>query len=88
MSSSLTDILYRATSMTRVAALICLGAVATWLIIADGAKDKLSPGKVLGIAASAVLAAILIWTLPTLINYARVDSERIVPAHPVGGYNR
>ncbi|MFC9897810.1 hypothetical protein ACFVMC_29325 [Nocardia sp. NPDC127579] len=56
------------------------------VLISEAAKSRLSPAKILTVAASAVLAAVLFWVLPSLVNYARSDSGIIVPDHPVGGY--
>jgi hypothetical protein len=36
------------------------------------------------VVGSALLAAVLFWILPTLINYARTDSDTVLPNHPIG----
>ncbi|MEV5652534.1 hypothetical protein AB0L57_30155 [Nocardia sp. NPDC052254] len=85
MGSQLSFILYNVLVFVRWAGIIIIAIAGMALLISEGIKSRLSPTKVLGVAASAILAAILFWILPTVVNYARVDSNRIVPDQPVGG---
>ncbi|MDR7168989.1 hypothetical protein ACFYU5_33365 [Nocardia aobensis] len=85
MGSQLGYILFNILQFVRWAGIIIIAIAGMALLISEGVKSKLSPGKVLGVAASAIVAAILFWILPTVVNYARVDSNRIVPDQPVGG---
>ncbi|MBB5918781.1 putative membrane protein [Nocardia transvalensis] len=66
--------------------MIIIAIVGIGLLISEGAKSKLSPSRILMVAGSALLAAVLLWILPTLINYARVDANNVVPDHPIGSY--
>ncbi|MEU4314153.1 hypothetical protein [Nocardia sp. NPDC024068] len=82
---NLSNILYGILIFVRWAGLILITILSMGVLIAEAAKSKLSPGKILGVTGSAVLAAVLFWMLPTLVNYARGDAGMIVPDHPVGG---
>ncbi|TLF55277.1 hypothetical protein [Nocardia cyriacigeorgica] len=84
--SNLSNILYGVLIFVRWAGLILITIISMGVLISEAAKSKLSPGKILGVAGSAVLAAVLFWMLPTIVNYARSDANVIVPDHPVGGY--
>ncbi|ONM46341.1 hypothetical protein [Nocardia donostiensis] len=84
--SNLSNILYGVLIFVRWAGLILITIISMGVLISEAAKSKLSPGKVLGVAGSAILAAVLFWMLPTLVNYARSDANTIVPDHPIGGY--
>ncbi|MEU0539036.1 hypothetical protein [Nocardia sp. NPDC005978] len=67
---------------------IILAFIAGGVLIADAAKSRLSPGKMLLTVGSGLLAVVLFWTLPSLINYVRSDSGNIVPNQPIGNYRR
>lgn len=84
--SNLSNILYGVLVFIRWAGLILITIISMGVLIAEAAKSKLSPAKILGVAGSAILAAVLFWMLPTLVNYARSDANTIVPDHPVGSY--
>lgn len=84
--SNLSNILYGVLVFIRWAGLILITIISMGVLIAEAAKSKLSPAKILGVAGSAILAAVLFWMLPTLVNYARSDATTIVPDHPVGSY--
>ncbi|AHH16392.1 hypothetical protein [Nocardia nova] len=85
MGSQLSFILYNVLVFVRWAGIIIIAIAGMALLISEGIKSKLSPTRVLGVAAAAIMAAVLLWILPTMVNYARVDSNRIVPDQPVGG---
>ncbi|MGV9411246.1 hypothetical protein ACWDOP_15120 [Nocardia sp. NPDC003693] len=86
MGTQLGTILYGWLLVFRWLGLIVLTIAAMAILISESAKSRLSLGKVLAVAASGVVAAVVFWILPTMVNYARVDSGTIVPDHPVGGY--
>lgn len=86
MGTNLASILYNAMYIFRWIGLIILTIGSMAILISEATKSKLSPGKVLAVAGSAIVAAVVFWVLPTLVNYARVDSSIIVKDHPVGGY--
>ncbi len=86
MGSQLSIILEYVLQLVRWLGIIIVAIVGVSLIISEGAKSKLSPSRVLVVAGSAVLAAVLLWILPTVINYARVDTNSVVPDHPIGSY--
>lgn len=89
MGASLNTILFNGSALVRLGGLTCIAIISTYVLVAESARTKLAPGTIVKVAACAVLAAICVWTVPTLINYARIDTERyIVPDHPVGGYHR
>jgi hypothetical protein len=81
-------ILYNTLVFIRWSGLIVITILSMAVLISEAAKSKLSPAKILGVAASAVLAAVMFWVLPTLVNYARTDSNIIVPDQPIGSYRR
>ncbi|NUP26246.1 MAG: hypothetical protein HOQ44_06050 [Nocardia sp.] len=83
---NISNILYGILVFVRWAGLILITIVSMGVMISEAAKSKLSPAKVVGVDGSAILAAVLFWMLPTLVNYARGDANMIVPDHPVGGY--
>lgn len=83
---NLSNILYGVLIFVRWAGLILITIISMAVLISEAAKSRLSPAKILGVAGSAILAAVLFWVLPTLVNYARTDSNIIVPDHPIGGY--
>ncbi|MEV0032792.1 hypothetical protein [Nocardia sp. NPDC050793] len=86
MASNLGNLLYGVLLWIRWVGLILIAIVAVGLLISDGAKTKLSPNRIFVVAASALLAAVMIWVTPTLINYARKDANMYVPNYPVGTY--
>ncbi|MDO3648251.1 hypothetical protein [Nocardia mangyaensis] len=86
MGSSLTNMLYGILLFVRWAGLILIAIVGIGVLISEAVKERLSPGKVLAVAGSAILAGVLIWVLPTLINYSRAEVGTIIPDRPVGGY--
>ncbi|NNH69497.1 hypothetical protein HLB23_06380 [Nocardia uniformis] len=86
MGSSLTNMLYGILLFVRWAGLIVISIAGIGILISEGIKSKLSPGKVLAVAGSAILAAVLVWVLPTLINYSRAEVGTVIPDMPVGGY--
>ncbi|MFE3029260.1 hypothetical protein ACFXO9_30810 [Nocardia tengchongensis] len=88
MGTHLNTILENALQSFQWLGLIVLTIAAMGILISEAAKAKLSPGKVFAVVGSAVMAAVLFWALPTIINYARVDSSVIVPNAPIGGYGR
>lgn len=83
---NISNILYGILIFIRWAGLILITIIAMGVMISETAKSKLSPAKIVGTAGAAILAAVLFWMLPTLVNYARGDANMIVPDHPVGGY--
>ncbi|MGW4247304.1 hypothetical protein [Nocardia sp. NPDC004722] len=86
MGTQLGTILYLVLDAVRWLGLIILAIASLAILISEAAHNKLSPSKVLTVAGSAILAALVFWALPTLVNYARVDSTTIVPDFPVGSY--
>lgn len=86
MGTQLGTILYSVLIIFRWIGLIILTIASMAILISESTKNKLSPGKVLAVAGSAIIAAVVFWILPTVVNYARVDSSTIVPDHPIGGY--
>lgn len=67
----------------RIAGIIVISLVAIGVLISEGAKSKLSPGRTIMVTASAILAGVCIWLVPSLINYARYDVNSVVPDYPV-----
>lgn len=65
---------------------ITIGGLA--VLAVDSIRSRFSPSKVLGIAASALVAAVLFWILPDLVSYARYGSNTIVPNVPIGSYGQ
>lgn len=84
--NNITNILYSILLFTRFAGIIVIAILGIMFLITEGARSKLSPGKIIAVGASTLLAAFVLWTLPSLVNYARSDSRTIVPDHPIGGY--
>ena len=66
--------------------IIAIAIVAMAVLLSEAAKEKLSPGKILTVTGSGVLAAVMFWILPTLVDYARTDADAIVPNQPIGTY--
>jgi hypothetical protein len=83
---NLSAILFNILIFVRWAGLILIAIISMAVLIQTAASSKLSPGKILVVAGSALLAGVLFWILPTVINYARTDSNIIVPDHPIGGF--
>ncbi|MBF6089215.1 hypothetical protein GV794_01420 [Nocardia cyriacigeorgica] len=86
MGNNLTGVLLVILQFVRAAGLILIAIIGIGTLISEGAKSKLSPAKVLTVAGSAILAGVLIWLLPTLINHARWEVNTVVPDAPVGAY--
>ncbi|WP_067721523.1 hypothetical protein [Nocardia yamanashiensis] len=86
MGTSLANILVNVLLAFRWIGIIVLTIASMAILIAEAAKNKLSPGKVLTVAGSAVLAAVVFWVLPTVINYARDDTKAVIDNHPIGTY--
>ncbi|WP_405136703.1 hypothetical protein [Nocardia sp. NBC_01388] len=86
MGTQLGNILESVLLVFRWIGLIILTIASMAILISESTKSKLSPGKVLAVAGSAIIAAVVFWILPTLVNYARVDSDTIIPNAPIGGY--
>ncbi|WP_280454758.1 hypothetical protein [Nocardia brasiliensis] len=74
------------TGLARIGGLLLLVLVATGVLISEAARSRLSPGKLIVVAGSAILAGVVLWVLPSLINYARYDVGTIIPEYPIGGY--
>lgn len=83
---NLNSLLYYILLVVRALGIIVITILAMGILISESAKSKLSPTKVLGVVGSAILAAVLFWMLPTIINYARSDATAVVPDQPVGRY--
>ncbi|MQY28210.1 MULTISPECIES: hypothetical protein [Nocardia] len=86
MGTNLATLLYNVLIAFRWIGLIILTIASMAILISESAKAKLSPGKVLAVAGSAIVAAVVFWVLPSLVNYARVDATTLVPGQPIGGY--
>lgn len=86
LSTELANLLERILYALRWGGMIIIAIVGMGLLISEGTKSKLSPGRILTVVGSALLAAVLFWILPTLINYARIDGSTVLPDHPIGGY--
>ncbi|WP_280264950.1 hypothetical protein [Nocardia wallacei] len=86
MGSQFGVILSEVLQFVRWAGLICLTIVILGIFLSEAARSRLSPGRIIVVAATGLLAAVLFWLLPTLVNYARVDSNAVVPDHPIGSY--
>ncbi|GEM30812.1 hypothetical protein NN3_18190 [Nocardia neocaledoniensis NBRC 108232] len=84
--NNLTNILYLVLNFVQKAGLITIMIIGMGVLVVEAARSRLSVAKILGVTGAAVLAATLFWILPALINYARSDSNSIVPNFPVGGY--
>jgi uncharacterized membrane protein len=83
--SNLESVLYSVLLVFRWVGIVAIAILAMAFLISEGAKEKLSPGKILTVTGSGILAAVMFWVLPTIINYARSDANEIVPNTPVGG---
>ncbi|MEV6072943.1 hypothetical protein AB0L82_40905 [Nocardia sp. NPDC052001] len=88
MGTQLGNILYGVLLVFRWLGLIILTIASMGILISEATKNKLSPGKVFAVTGSAIVAAVLFWILPTIINYARVDSGTVVQDYPIGRYGR
>ncbi|WP_280442717.1 hypothetical protein [Nocardia brasiliensis] len=80
------DFLASMTGLARIGGLFLLVLVATGILISEAARSRLSPGKMIVVTGSAILAGVVLWVLPSLINYARYDVGTIIPEYPIGGY--
>ena len=85
---NLNALLYYILLVVRALGIIVITILSMGVLISEAAKSKLSPAKILGVVGSAVLAAVLFWMLPTIVNYARSDATSVVPDQPVGRYGR
>ncbi|MEU2014025.1 hypothetical protein [Nocardia sp. NPDC019302] len=83
---NLSNILYGILIFVRWGGMIIIAIVTIAVTISNAASSKLSPSKILVTFGSGLLAGVVIWILPTTINYARTDANLIVPDHPIGGY--
>ncbi|WP_433733123.1 hypothetical protein ACQP0C_12750 [Nocardia sp. CA-129566] len=89
MGSQISIILYNGLIFIRWAGMIIIVGGGLVIFVSEGVKSKFSPGKLIGVAASVLLGVVLFWTLPTLANYVRVDTNtRIVQDQPIGGVYR
>lgn len=86
LSTELANLLERVLYALRWGGMIIIAIVGMGLLISEGTKSKLAPGRVITVVGSALLAAVLFYILPTLINYARIDGATVLPDHPIGGY--
>ncbi len=82
----LNSLLYYILLVVRALGIIVITILSMGILISESAKSKLSPAKVLGVVGSAILAAVLFWMLPTIVNYARSDATSVVPDQPIGRY--
>ncbi|NKY87221.1 hypothetical protein [Nocardia veterana] len=82
----LNSLLYYILLVVRALGIVIITILSMGILISESAKSKLSPAKVLGVVGSAILAAVLFWMLPTIINYARSDATSVVPDQPIGRY--
>ncbi len=85
---NLNALLYYILLVVRALGIIVITILSMGVLISEAAKSKLSPAKILGVVGSAILAAVLFWMLPTIVNYARSDATSVVPDQPVGRYGR
>ncbi|MCC3326396.1 hypothetical protein [Nocardia abscessus] len=83
---NLANILYGFLIFIRWGGMIVIAIVSIGVLVSEGAKSKLSPGRIIVVFGSGLLAGFAIWILPTSINYVRTDANLIVPDHPIGGY--
>lgn len=83
---NLNAVLFWVLWVVRGAGIVILTIVAMGVLISEAAKNKLSPLKIIGVLGSAILAAIGFWMLPTMVNYARDDVQRVIPDQPIGRY--
>ncbi|MBF6301264.1 MULTISPECIES: hypothetical protein [Nocardia] len=83
---NLSNILYGILIFVRWGGLIIIAIITIGVVISEGAKSRLSPARIIVVFFSGIMAGVVIWILPTTINYARTDANLIVPDHPVGGY--
>lgn len=86
--TSIGEMLYGVIVQFRLIGIIIIAIVAMAMLITEGAKSRLSPGKIFSIAGSGILAGVLFWILPSVINYASQDANTVVPNAPVGGFYR
>lgn len=85
MGTQFAVIFYNILIVVRWVGAIVIVIVTTGLLVTEAARSRLSPTRVVGVACTGIFAVVLIWTLPSLANYARTDANRIVPDQPVGG---
>lgn len=83
---SLSTIAYGALLFFRWTGSIGLGIFAMAVLFSESIRSRMSPGRIMQVVASSLLAMVLFWTLPTLMNYARTDSRIVVPNAPIGSY--
>jgi hypothetical protein len=88
MYSSFSHIAYQILLWVRYVGIILLTIGGMVILGTEALRSKLSPAKVLGVAASAIIAAVLFWILPDLVSMARSDVQTSVGVRncPVGGY--
>jgi uncharacterized membrane protein (DUF373 family) len=84
VNTQLSQILEIILYAVRWGGLIIITIVSMAVLVTQATKSKLSPGTILTVVGSALLAAVLFWILPTLINYARTDADTVLPNHPIG----
>ncbi|WP_199742759.1 hypothetical protein [Nocardia stercoris] len=78
MGTSLYNILTNVMYAFRYIGLAILTIASMAILISEAAKSKLSPGKVLAVAGSAIVAAVVFWILPTIVSDATSDSGQVV----------
>ena len=78
MGPSLYNILTTVLYTFRWIGLAILTIASMAILISEAAKSKLSPGKVLAVAGSAIVAAVIFWILPTIVSDATSDSNTLV----------
>ncbi|GAB2452363.1 hypothetical protein [Nocardia tengchongensis] len=88
MGTSLETILSLILQMVRWIGILILTIASMAILISEATKNKLSPGKVISVVGSALVAAVLFWVLPSLVYFARADSSHVVPERPIGQYGR
>ncbi|WP_442939599.1 hypothetical protein [Nocardia sp. CY41] len=82
----MSNILYGILIFVRWGGLIIIAIITIGVLISEAAKSRLSPGRIILVFGSGLMAGVAIWILPTAMNYARTDANLIVPDHPIGGY--
>ncbi|WP_406231693.1 hypothetical protein [Nocardia sp. NBC_01009] len=83
---SFSIILYSFLMWFRWIGTIALTIIIMFWLVSVAASSKLSLPKVLGVVGSGIIAVVMFWILPTVVNYARSDANIIVPDHPIGSY--
>lgn len=66
-------------TFVRFAGLTVIFIAALVIFIHDAIKSKLSPARMFTVAASAIIAGVLFWVLPGLIEDARQTGSGAVP---------